>query len=92
MSIRDRQCNDRNRSRRIIAPTPASPNEEAIERALRPKQLDEYVGQEKVRGQLEIFIAAARQRREALDHVLLVRPARVWARPRWRISSRAKWA
>jgi Holliday junction DNA helicase RuvB len=44
---------------RIIAATPASPNEEAIERALRPKHLDEYVGQEKIRGQLEIFIAAA---------------------------------
>ncbi|HZV66818.1 MAG TPA: Holliday junction branch migration DNA helicase RuvB [Telluria sp.] len=59
---------------RIIAATPASPNEEAIERALRPKQLDEYVGQEKIRGQLEIFIAAARQRREALDHTLLFGP------------------
>ena len=59
---------------RIIAATPASPHEEAIERALRPKQLEEYVGQEKVRGQLEIFIAAARQRREALDHTLLFGP------------------
>jgi Holliday junction DNA helicase RuvB len=59
---------------RIIAATPASPNEEAIERALRPKQLDEYVGQEKIRGQLEIFIAAARKRREALDHTLLFGP------------------
>ena len=61
-------------SPRIIAATPVSPNEEAIERALRPKQLDEYVGQEKIRGQLEIFIAAARQRREALDHTLLFGP------------------
>ena len=59
---------------RIIAATPASANEEAIERALRPKQLDEYVGQEKVRGQLEIFISAARQRGEALDHTLLFGP------------------
>lgn len=59
---------------RIIAATPASSNEEAIERALRPKQLDEYVGQEKARGQLEIFISAARQRREALDHTLLFGP------------------
>jgi Holliday junction DNA helicase RuvB len=59
---------------RIIAPTAASPNEEAIERALRPKQLDEYVGQEKVRGQLEIFITAAKQRHEALDHTLLFGP------------------
>ncbi len=59
---------------RIIAATPASSNEEAIERALRPKQLDEYVGQEKIHGQLEIFITAARQRREALDHTLLFGP------------------
>ncbi len=59
---------------RIISATPASPNEEAIERALRPKQLDEYVGQEKIHGQLEIFITAARQRREALDHTLLFGP------------------
>jgi len=59
---------------RVIAATPASPNEEAIERALRPKHLDEYVGQEKIRDQLEIFISAARQRREALDHTLLFGP------------------
>jgi Holliday junction DNA helicase RuvB len=59
---------------RIIAATPASPKEEAIERALRPKQLDEYVGQEKIHSQLEIFITAARNRREALDHTLLFGP------------------
>ncbi len=59
---------------RIISATPASPNEEAIERALRPKHLDEYVGQEKIRGQLEIFISAARKRKEALDHTLLFGP------------------
>lgn len=59
---------------RIISATPVSPNEEAIERALRPKQLDEYVGQEKIHAQLDIFITAARQRREALDHTLLFGP------------------
>ncbi|MBD8566083.1 Holliday junction branch migration DNA helicase RuvB [Oxalobacteraceae sp. CFBP 8763] len=59
---------------RVIDAAPASPNEEAIERALRPKQLDEYVGQEKIRDQLEIFITAARNRREALDHTLLFGP------------------
>lgn len=59
---------------RIIAPTPSSPMEEALERALRPKQLDEYVGQVKIRDQLEIFITAARQRKEALDHTLLFGP------------------
>ncbi|HWI12637.1 MAG TPA: Holliday junction branch migration DNA helicase RuvB [Burkholderiales bacterium] len=59
---------------RLIAPTPGSPQEEAFERALRPKVLDEYVGQEKIRSQLSIFIEAARRRREALDHVLLFGP------------------
>ncbi len=59
---------------RIITAAPASQQEEAIERALRPKQLDEYVGQEKIRAQLEIFITAARMRSEALDHTLLFGP------------------
>ncbi|MDH2916102.1 MAG: Holliday junction branch migration DNA helicase RuvB [Gallionella sp.] len=59
---------------RIISTASASPQEEALERALRPKQLDEYVGQEKIRGQLEIFIEAAKMRQEPLDHVLLFGP------------------
>ncbi|MGA2552273.1 MAG: Holliday junction branch migration DNA helicase RuvB [Burkholderiaceae bacterium] len=59
---------------RLVAPVPASPNEAAIERALRPQALAEYVGQAKIREQLEIFISAARQRKEALDHVLLFGP------------------
>jgi len=59
---------------RLIQPVPISTQEEALERALRPKQLDEYIGQEKIRGQLQIFIQAARNRSEALDHVLLFGP------------------
>ncbi|OGA31799.1 MAG: Holliday junction DNA helicase RuvB [Betaproteobacteria bacterium RIFCSPLOWO2_12_FULL_64_23] len=59
---------------RLIAADPASPQEEALERALRPKALSEYVGQEKIRGQFAIFIEAARQRKESLDHVLLFGP------------------
>jgi holliday junction DNA helicase RuvB len=59
---------------RLIAPAQESPQEEVLERALRPKMLEEYVGQEKARGQLEIFINAARGRSEALDHVLLFGP------------------
>jgi Holliday junction DNA helicase RuvB len=59
---------------RLIAAAPASVQEEAFERALRPKQLDEYIGQEKIRGQLSIFIEAARRRKEPLDHVLLFGP------------------
>ena len=61
-------------SSRVVSAAPASPNEEAIERALRPKLLDEYVGQAKAREQLEIFIGAAKKRNEALDHVLLFGP------------------
>jgi Holliday junction DNA helicase RuvB len=61
-------------SHRVMSAAPASPNEEAIERALRPKLLDEYVGQVKAREQLEIFIGAARKRGEAMDHVLLFGP------------------
>lgn len=59
---------------RLIAPEASTPQEDSLERALRPKVLDEYVGQEKARGQLEIFINAARSRAEALDHVLLFGP------------------
>ncbi|KIA79974.1 Holliday junction branch migration DNA helicase RuvB [Chromobacterium amazonense] len=60
--------------RRIVTPQRASDQEEALERALRPKLLDEYVGQKKAREQLEIFIEAAKKRGEALDHVLLFGP------------------
>ncbi|WP_457329655.1 Holliday junction branch migration DNA helicase RuvB [Rhizobacter sp. P5_C2] len=59
---------------RVVSAAPSSPNEEAIERALRPKGLAEYVGQAKIREQLEIFISAARMRGEAMDHVLLFGP------------------
>ena len=59
---------------RIVGGSANSPSEEALERALRPKDLDEYVGQAKAREQLEIFIGAARKRGEALDHVLLFGP------------------
>src|SRR6266581_2178638 len=59
---------------RLISAAPTSPQEEAFERALRPKSLAEYVGQEKIRGQLAIFVEAARNRKEALDHVLLFGP------------------
>src|SRR5512144_1367641 len=59
---------------RVVAAKPADAREEALERALRPRMLDEYVGQEKIRHQLGIFIEAARKRGEALDHVLLFGP------------------
>src|SRR2546421_10941508 len=59
---------------RLITARPATGEEQQFERSLRPPTLAEYVGQEKVRSQLEIFIAAARARAEALDHVLLFGP------------------
>eukprot|EP01030_Chromulinospumella_sphaerica_P014204 gene14204-13997_t len=55
-------------AKRVVSAAPTSPQEEALERALRPKLLQEYVGQAKAREQLEIFIGAARKRGEALDH------------------------
>ena len=61
-------------SRRVMSAAPDSPREEAIERALRPKLFDQYVGQTKIREQLEIFIGAAKKRGEAMDHVLLFGP------------------
>jgi Holliday junction DNA helicase RuvB len=75
MSIQtDNFGEDFNLAPRVVSAAPVSPREEAIERALRPKLLQEYVGQAKVREQLEIFIGAARNRDEALDHVLLFGP------------------
>ncbi len=61
-------------SARIVSPASASANEETVERALRPRMLAEYTGQRRVCEQLEIFIAAARQRGESMDHVLLFGP------------------
>ncbi len=59
---------------RVVDTRVSSVTEEAIERALRPKTLEDYVGQVKVREQLSIFIQAAKQRGESLDHVLLFGP------------------
>jgi Holliday junction DNA helicase RuvB len=59
---------------RLISGGTASPREEGEERALRPRALKDYVGQARIREQLEIFISAARNRKEALDHALLFGP------------------
>ncbi|MBL8350590.1 MAG: Holliday junction branch migration DNA helicase RuvB, partial [Burkholderiaceae bacterium] len=59
---------------RVVGAARQSPQEEALERALRPRRLADYIGQAKAREQLEIFIGAARKREEALDHVLLFGP------------------
>ncbi len=58
---------------RIISPKPQE-GEVALDRALRPQQLDEIIGQDRVRESLSILIEAARLRGEALDHVLLYGP------------------
>ncbi|MBU2704684.1 Holliday junction branch migration DNA helicase RuvB [Zooshikella marina] len=58
---------------RLVAPA-ASGGEDSQDRAIRPKLLQDYVGQPQVREQMEIFINAARQRNEALDHTLIFGP------------------
>ncbi len=59
---------------RVVTAKVAGVQEEVVERALRPRGLAEYVGQEKIREQLSIFIEATKKRGEALDHVLLFGP------------------
>ena len=58
---------------RLIQPQ-SSPQEELIDRAMRPKLLDEYTGQNEARAQLKVFIQAAKNRQEALDHMLIYGP------------------
>jgi holliday junction DNA helicase RuvB len=58
---------------RLVA-APATREEEAIDRAIRPKKLSDYVGQEQAKAQLEIFVQAAVKRGEALDHALIFGP------------------
>ena len=52
---------------RLIAPEPVSPREDAMDRAIRPRSLEEYVGQKAVRDQMAIFLQAAKQRGEPLS-------------------------
>jgi Holliday junction DNA helicase RuvB len=58
---------------RLISAVP-EPEEELVDRAIRPQKLDDYVGQAAVKRQMRIFIAAARQRDDALDHTLIFGP------------------
>jgi holliday junction DNA helicase RuvB len=59
---------------RFVAPVVEDGEEEELELSLRPRRLDDFVGQERVKEQLEIALAATKQRGEALDHVLLAGP------------------
>ena len=56
------------------APAPGAASDPALDRAIRPRQLADYIGQAAVKEQLDIFIRAARQRHDTLDHVLLFGP------------------
>ena len=58
---------------KIIAPE-VQDGEESVEQVLRPQVLDEYIGQESVKDQMNIFIEAAKRRNEAMDHVLIFGP------------------
>lgn len=60
-------------SDRIVSPT-LKQEELALDQSLRPKRLDEYIGQDKVKENLKILLEAARQRKEAVDHILLYGP------------------
>ncbi|EED34963.1 Holliday junction DNA helicase RuvB [Luminiphilus syltensis NOR5-1B] len=59
---------------RLIAANPEGSNEEAVDRAIRPKTLADYLGQRVVREQMEIFLSAAKGRGEPLDHTLIFGP------------------
>ena len=59
---------------RLISPELTDLNEERLENSLRPKTLNEYIGQDKVKENMKVYIEAAKKRGEALDHVLLYGP------------------
>ena len=56
---------------KIISPELEDAEEEKIEKSLRPKTLEEYIGQDKVKENMKVYIEAAKKRGEPLDHVLL---------------------
>lgn len=59
---------------RVVSSSQSSSSEEIVERSLRPNNFADYIGQEKILLQLEIYIKAAKNRNEALDHILLFGP------------------
>ncbi len=77
-------------SRRIIA-TEEAEEDIRIEGSLRPQSLDEYIGQEKAKNNLKIYIEAAKSRGEALDHVLFYRIRPDLVRPRWQALLPMRW-
>lgn len=59
---------------RIVSGDSASDNEESVEKSIRPQHLFEYIGQDDLKSELSVYIKAAKQREESLDHVLLYGP------------------
>ena len=59
---------------RLVAADTGDQRDDAVDRAIRPRRLDEYIGQRAVREQMEIFLSAARKRGEPLDHTLIFGP------------------
>ena len=59
---------------RIVAPTPIDPEEDSLQLSLRPKTLDEYIGQNELRGKLRVALDAAQKRKEAVEHILFYGP------------------
>lgn len=64
--------------------------EDVHEESLRPKTLEDYIGQQKVKEKIKIFIEAAKKRKEPLDHVLLYGPPGL-GKQHWQTSLQMKW-
>lgn len=76
---------------RLVAGGAADNRETALDRAVRPQTLNDYIGQSAVREQMEIFLSAAKGRGEPLDHTLIFGPPGL-GKTTWRASSQMKWA
>ena len=59
---------------RVVTPNQIEPEEDSLQLTLRPKSLDEYIGQNELRGKLKVALDAARQRKEAIEHTLFYGP------------------
>lgn len=59
---------------RVVSPETADDHEDSVEKSLRPQVLAQYIGQEPIKHELSVYIQAAKQREESLDHVLLYGP------------------
>ena len=76
---------------RADLPEEADDGELTAEVSLRPRTSAEFVGQGELKEHLEVMLEAARRRGQAVDHLLLRRARRAWARPPWPASSPPSW-